>query len=130
MKTKMHQLPFFLDFTTTESANYMKTLRGPYSQAEFAGVLGTDASVVDNWERGVSRPRPGHMRAALEHYQRWAIQQELPSVARAAMDAAGIKKSLTRPTTHATRTENTAPSPADTPPERSAPDASSSRSHD
>lgn len=96
MKRKMQQLPLFSDFTLDQTANYMKTLRGPYSQAEFAGVLGTDPSVVDNWERGISRPRPAHLRAALEHYQRWALQQDLPGVALAAMDAAGIKKSLTR----------------------------------
>lgn len=92
---KTTQLPLFADYTTADMSKYMKTLRGPFSQQEFAGVLETDASVVDNWERGISRPSPRLLRAALQHYARWAIQEQLPFAARQAEHAAGIKKHLT-----------------------------------
>jgi len=130
MKNKMQQLPLFSDFTQDQTAKYMKTLRGPYSQSEFAGLLETDSSVVDNWERGISKPRSSHMRAALEHYKSWAILAELPAVARAAMDAAGIKKSLTRAPEPAISTANITTSPVETPKERSETSASSSRTTD
>ena len=92
---KTTQLPLFTDYSLEDMAKYMKTLRGPYSQQEFAGEIQTDASVVDNWERGVSRPSPRLLRAALQHYARWAIQEQLPFAARQAEHAAGIKKHLT-----------------------------------
>lgn|SRR5574337_1074430 len=97
MRTKVCQLPLFERFSNDERANYMKTLRGPYSQAEFAGILQTDPSVVDNWERGTTRPRANMMRKALEHYKHWAIQLELPRAASLAASAAHIKKHLTSP---------------------------------
>ena len=92
---KSTKLPLFSEYTTDQMANYMKTLRGPYSQTEFAGILGTDPSVVNNWEQQVSRPSPKFLRLALEHYRSWAIQMELPVAAQQAARAAGIKKHLT-----------------------------------
>lgn len=94
-KPRSTQLPLFEAYPDQEMAKYMKTLRGPYSQTEFAGILSTDPSVVNNWEQGVSRPSPRFLRAALEHYRAWAIQMDLPFAAREAERAAGIKKSLT-----------------------------------
>lgn len=93
---KSTQLPLFDSFPDADMANYMKTLRGPYSQTEFAGILGTDPSVVNNWEQAASRPSPRFLRAALEHYKNWAIQIDLPFTARQAVAAAGLKKHLTR----------------------------------
>ena len=96
MKTPQYTLPGFDAFSEQEMCNYAKTLRGPYSQAEFAGILGVDSSAVDNWEHGRSRPQPRMIRRMLEHYQSWAIQLRLPEAANQAMKAAGIKKHLTR----------------------------------
>lgn len=97
MKTEQGTLPGFDAFSSQEMCNYVKTLRGPYSQAELAGILEVDASAVDNWEHGRSRPQPRMIRRMLEHYQRWAVQMQLPIAANMAMRAAGIKKPLTHP---------------------------------
>lgn len=90
-------LPGFDEFTKSDFANYMKTLRGPYSQEEFAGILKTDTSVVYNWEAGESRPRPSFLRAAILHYKAWALQLELPMAARHANENRAQKKRLTTP---------------------------------
>lgn len=102
MKTQTPALPGFQDYSHEEMSNYVKTLRGPYSQVEFAGIIQVDASAVDNWEHGRSRPQPRMIRRMLQHYRNWAIQQALPFAATHAESAAGIKKHLTTPKPDAT----------------------------
>lgn len=97
MKTSAPALPEFDEFSHEEMSNYVKTLRGPYSQVELAHILKVDPSAVDNWEHGRARPQPRMIRRMLQHYRDWALQQELCFAASHAASAAGIKKDLTTP---------------------------------
>lgn len=97
MKKEQEALPEFDTFTDLDLGKYIKTLRGPFSQREFSDALKVDPSVVDNWEHGRTQPQPRMIRRMLEHYARWAIQEQLPMTARHAAEAAGLKKYLTTP---------------------------------
>lgn len=49
----------------------LRELRGPYSQAEAAQIVGISPESYQLWELGRSQPSPSSLRKLLEHYGKW-----------------------------------------------------------
>lgn len=49
----------------------LRELRGPYSQAEAAKIVGISPESYQLWELGRSQPSPSSLRKLLEHYIAW-----------------------------------------------------------
>jgi transcriptional regulator with XRE-family HTH domain len=49
----------------------LRLLRGPFSLAEFAALLGVQDSTIQKWESGTFSPSMSNLRAMLKHYQTW-----------------------------------------------------------